>query len=199
MAIIHRATLEPGKADLIGGWLDRRRGGGGAPELLGSYRFDDPDGEVGVEGFVVRRDGLLVHVALTYRAAPLAGADASLVGTTEHSVLGTRWVYAAAEDPVAVDCFTRALHGRQDPADMELWDGDRLVRRTATGVRVRVEPAGGATVDAAGDDAGDSGGRDELTLVEELDPADKFPTAAARLVADWEGGRAVVAVLGRRG
>jgi len=32
-------------------------------------------------------------VPLTYRGAPLDGAEDALVGTTEHGVLGRRWVY----------------------------------------------------------------------------------------------------------
>ena len=37
-----------------------------------------------------------------YRGAPLPGADEGLIGTSEHGVLGTRWFYDAAHDPVAV-------------------------------------------------------------------------------------------------
>jgi hypothetical protein len=185
VAIIHLATIEPGKPELIRGWLDRQPwGGGGEPEVLGSYRFDDPAGAVGVEGFLVRRDERLLHVALTYRDAPLAGAEDALVGTTEHSVLGTRWVYAGAADPVAVDCFARALRGRQEPAAMELWDGDRLVGRRECTIQVRAELAAeGATEDRP------------VRLQQVVDPADTFVDAGARLVARWDGGEAVVACL----
>ena len=40
-----------------------------------------------------------LFVPLTYRGAPLAGGEADLVGTTEHSALGTRWVYDAWRRP----------------------------------------------------------------------------------------------------
>ena len=41
-----------------------------------------------------------MHVPLTYRGAPLAGAEEFLAGTMEHSVLGDRWIYDACADPV---------------------------------------------------------------------------------------------------
>ena len=105
MALIHAATLAPGKLELIAAWLPGRPwapGGAAAPELLGSYRFDDPSGEVGLETHLVRLGGHVVQVPLTYRSAPLAGADDALVGTTEHSALGTRWVYDGCFDPAYV-------------------------------------------------------------------------------------------------
>lgn len=79
------------------GWFD----GGDAPVVpLGSFRFDDPAGQVGVETHVVAAAGRVYQVPLTYRGAPLEGAAEFLVGTMEHSVLGGRWVYDATADPV---------------------------------------------------------------------------------------------------
>ena len=128
MAIIHRATLTPSKPTLIGAWLDTRPWAGRGPdEVLGAYRFDDPDGEVGVEAFLVRRGNRLLHVPLTYRAAPLAGHESHLVATLEHSVLGPRWVYDGAVDEVAVACFRRALEGEQEQAELEIWEDGRVV------------------------------------------------------------------------
>jgi hypothetical protein len=98
MAIIHQATLTPGKLGLLEAWLPVK-----GLERVGACRLDDPAGEVGLEIFVVRSaDGTLVHAPMTYRGAPLEGADAYLIGTTDHSVLGTRWVYDAVADPVFV-------------------------------------------------------------------------------------------------
>ncbi len=74
-------------------------------DLIGSYRLDDPEGEVGMEAHLVRSAGELLHVPLTYRSGPLSGADDHLLGNTEHSVLGERWVYDGLGDPV----FTRML------------------------------------------------------------------------------------------
>lgn len=102
MALIHQATLDPSKLALLGAWLPTRPWFPGGSDLrqLGAYRFDDPDGEVGVEGFLLDAGGTVLHVPLTYRSAALPGAEDALVGTTEHSVLGTRWVYDAVGDPV---------------------------------------------------------------------------------------------------
>ncbi|WP_028643982.1 CG0192-related protein [Nocardioides sp. URHA0020] len=103
MALLHHATLTPSKPELIAAWLPSQPWATGLTGLtpIGGYRLDDPDGEVGLEGILVRTDaGEVVHVPLTYRAAPLAGAEEHLLGTTEHSALGTRWVYDATGDPV---------------------------------------------------------------------------------------------------
>ena len=76
MAILHRATLRPSKPELLAEIL-------GTPvEVVGAYRFDDPEGEVGVEGFVVRAEARIRQVVLTYRAAPL-GEDLLPVGVLE--------------------------------------------------------------------------------------------------------------------
>lgn len=124
MAVIHRTTFEPTKLELLTGWLPTRpwyHGGLGEPKLgkAGGFRLDDPKGEVGIE-FMVVRDGsgdapVSYLVPLTYRAAPLDGADAALVGTAEHGVLGRRWVYDACHDPVAVAELAALLEGRAEP------------------------------------------------------------------------------------
>jgi len=68
---------------------------------LGSYRFDDPDGEVGIETHLLGTvDGQVLQVPLTYRGAPVTGAEASLITTMTHSTLGERWVYDGCHDPV---------------------------------------------------------------------------------------------------
>ena len=69
-------------------------------EKVAEYRFDDPDGEVGVETIVWRTPRGVLQVPFTYRAAPLAGPRQFLVGTSDHSVLGPRWVYDGSADPV---------------------------------------------------------------------------------------------------
>lgn len=178
MAIVHRATLTPGKAELIGAWLDSQPwAGGGDVELQGSYRFDDPAGAVGVEGFVVRRGARLLHVPLTYRAAALPDAEQALVGRTQHSVLGERWVYRAAADPVAVGCFERALRGEQQQASIDVHDGDRVVARSESGVRLRTE--------------GDLRSGTTLRLIDDL--GDDVPASAGpRLLAGVGGIQAVV-------
>jgi hypothetical protein len=107
MALLHAATLSPSKSELIAGWLPGQAWApqGGEVELVGAFRFDDPDGRVGLEVHLVRCDGVLLQVPLTYRNAPLDGADDHLVGTMQHSALGERWVHDGMGDPV----FTRML------------------------------------------------------------------------------------------
>jgi len=51
MALFHRATITPTKAELIADWAPTQAWGppAGVPiEVVGSYRFDDPDGRVGM-------------------------------------------------------------------------------------------------------------------------------------------------------
>jgi hypothetical protein len=96
MAILHAATLSPTKAEVLAAWLD------GPVDIAGAYRFDDPEGAVGLEVHLVRLGGVLHQVPLTYRDAALPGAENHLVTTVEHSVLGTRWVYDGLGDPVFV-------------------------------------------------------------------------------------------------
>ncbi len=123
MATIHHATLTPTKLDLVAAWIGSQRwyaGKGHTPALsrLRGYRLDDPAGEVGIETVVVRDDATtpaaVYQIPLTYRAAPLAGAEQALVGTMEHSVLGTRYVYDAPHDPVYAAQLWRFLQGWVD-------------------------------------------------------------------------------------
>jgi len=173
MAIVHSsATIRPTKLELLEQVL------GGSVELLGSYRFDDPAGEVGVEAFVARRGGQLQHIVFTYRDAPLEVGEARLVSTMEHSELGPRWVYDGTTDPVAVDCFRRAVLGEQNQAVLELWEDGRSVgTREPT---VRLSTRSGASADRA-----------SVRIVRNLGDEAHGPA----LVADWAGGEGVVALL----
>jgi hypothetical protein len=55
------------------------------------------------------------QVPLTYRGAALPGAEASLIGTTEHGVLGRRWVYDGTVDPVLVAQLVALIQGEAEP------------------------------------------------------------------------------------
>ena len=121
MAEIHDVTLTPGKDDLVAAWIGEQRwyaAKGARPRLhrVDSWRLDDPAGEVGIETLVYRDEAgpspVLYQVPLTYRGAPLAGAEHALVGELEHPVLGHRWVYDAPHDEVYVSQLLALLRGR---------------------------------------------------------------------------------------
>jgi Maltokinase N-terminal cap domain len=122
MAVIHHTTLTPTKPELLAAWLPGQpwyRDGGQAPDLarVGGFRLDDPDGAVGLEFMVVTDavTGTTYHVPLTYRDSELPGADSGLIGTAEHGVLGRRWVYDGAYDPVLVAQLVALIQGQAEP------------------------------------------------------------------------------------
>lgn len=113
VAEIHtQATLTPNKLELMRAWLPRQAWfSGDASDLAmaGQFRFVDPAGAVGIQVMLMTSGGVLYQVPLTYRDAPLAGAEGALVGTMEHSVLGTRWTYDALADPVYQNELLRTI------------------------------------------------------------------------------------------
>ena len=123
MAIVHRADLKPSKLELLAAWLPTQvwYDGTESVERVATFRFDDPEGEVGIETFIVGSGGSLCHVPLTYRAAPLEGGR--LVGELEHSVLGHRWVYDGPSDPVYVAVTTATIVEGGHEVGMEFADG----------------------------------------------------------------------------
>lgn len=150
MALLHRAELRPSKMEFLAGWAPAQPWyiGEVSSELttVASFRFDDPEGEVGVETLLVRAgDGPIMQVPLTYRNAPLTGGDAWLIGTLHHSVLGTRWVYDAVGDPVYLLTTATATitGGRQ--ADLFVDVDGELVPREPSAVVVG-SGTGGAAV-----------------------------------------------------
>ena len=119
-AEIYDAVLNPGKIDLLRAWLGDQSWFDGDPESVEqvtAYRFVDPEGEVGMESFLLTDGTRTIHVPVTYRGAELEGAEGSLVGTVEHSVLGRRWVYDAPADPVYVAEVRRVIQHRDTAAD----------------------------------------------------------------------------------
>ena len=119
MAVIHRTTLVPSKLALIETMLPRRPWyRGRVPRLrkVGGFRIDDPAGAVGIEFVLVVDDSaarpVVYNVPLTYRGAALADAESALLGTAEHGVLGRRWIYDGAADPIAVAAILELLSGR---------------------------------------------------------------------------------------
>ncbi len=102
MAFIYDVPLNPSKVDVLLPWLPGQPWARGVsdPEQIAAYRFDDPAGEVGVETLLLRDGEILLQVPLAYRGEPVAELEEHLIGTIDHPVLGQRWVYDAAADPV---------------------------------------------------------------------------------------------------
>jgi hypothetical protein len=145
MSVVHRTTLTPTKSELITPWLPTRpwyAGGAGEPVFAraGGFRLDDPEGEVGVEFMVVTDTGGTAAaqagylVPLTYRGAPLDGAEDALIGTAEHGVLGRRWVYDGAHDPVLTAQLLALIGGEVKAQAQSVSDTlDHEVERSYTG------------------------------------------------------------------
>ena len=195
MALVYpNATLEPSKRELMDGWLPSRSWyDGAARKPVGSFRFDDPAGEVGMEGFLLGAEGVpTLFVPLTYRGAELEGAEEHLVGTTQHSELGTRWVYDGCADPVFLGELVRAIltGGAGVDQDYDLGNGPES---RPTNAQVRGSGAAGAdvpAVDAVGcHDEGPltivDAGPLELVVVRVLGSE---IAAAQTLVVTWKGG-----------
>ncbi|GGC82192.1 hypothetical protein GCM10011512_06150 [Tersicoccus solisilvae] len=208
MALIYDADLKPGKLDVVAQWLPLQTwyDGDEVPELtrVASYRFDDPDGEVGIETLLVSTgDGPVLQVPLTYRAEPLPEhGPASLIATMEHSVLGTRYVYDATGDPVYVRALAAAiLHGTGQAE--QVMDGETTPLEPTIDVRsegslpghsAAETDAAAATLDVesaeiAGETTVVDAGVLTLTVQHVLDEiADAEVTAGqARLLGSWPG------------
>lgn len=148
MAFIHGAIITPTKLEILQAWVPQQDWCpplAGPLAMIGAYRFDDPEGEVGIETLLATDGtGLVVQVPLTYRGAPLDGAEDSLVATMEHSVLGERWVYDATSDPVAVTALTVAIQeGQPGAIEMVQVDGMIQTREPSVVVAGSGEPVGG--------------------------------------------------------
>lgn len=148
MGFVHfRATLTPTKQELLEAWLPSRSWASGATsvEKAGEYRFDDPAGEVGVETILWRgADGTVFQVPFTYRGAPLSGAEDHLVGTSDHSALGPRWVYDGCADPIWASTVATAMLTGGTQAQMVIERDGELVD-----VPPRVQVRGSGSADAA--------------------------------------------------
>jgi Maltokinase N-terminal cap domain len=194
MGRFHAATITPTKAELIAEWAPTRPWGPpttDAVEVIGSYRFDDPDGRVGMETHLVRAGGTLLQVPLTYRDEPLAGADAALIVEMQHSVLGTRWVYDGLGDPLFVAMLAAvAMTGQGEALGMVGYDGrwyiaPSNVRIHGGGWTQERVPVDGFELETA--DATTSvlrNDRFELTVFRRPVPG---PRPAMGLTATWDG------------
>lgn len=134
-AVLHHAALTPDKMQLLTAWLPSRdwfTGDADDLDRVASYRFVDPDGEVGIETLIVRSNDVTYQVPLTYRDAPLDEARSAFIGTMEHSVLGTRYVYDATGDPVYVAELLRVI--REGDTEADLSRGEKTMTVRGSGV-----------------------------------------------------------------
>lgn len=203
MALLHgTAELVPSKRELLADWMPNQPWfHGGEIKSLGSFRFDDPDGEVGMESIILTADGRTYQAAMTYRAAPLDGGR--LIGTMDHSVLGPRWAYDATSDPVFAAALgtTILAGGTQAP----------LVRDTGTKtvsvdpvVTVKGSGVPGAeieTIELRGSAVTDEGTLMEtsgpnLVLIHDLEAGAKT-MGDHRLTGEWEGSPSVLLAVAR--
>ena len=194
MARFHVATLTPTKPELIARWAPTQPWGPptDAPiEVIGAYRFDDPDGRVGMETHLVTAGDILLQVPLTYRDEPLEGAGDALVTEMEHSVLGTRWVYDGMRDPQFVMMLAGvAMTGQGEALGM----AERAGRWYIAPTNVRIQ-GGGWTLERVPVDGFQVERSDETAVVLRNDrfeltvfrrpPAQPRPSMG--LSATWEG------------
>jgi hypothetical protein len=194
MALFHRATITPTKAELIAEWAPTQPWGPSAAvgmEVIGSYRFDDPDGRVGMETHLVHAGGELLQVPLTYRDEPLDGAEHALISEMQHSVLGTRWVYDGLRDPRLVIMLAGVtMTGQGEALGMAVYEGRWYIAPS----NVRIQGGGWSQervpvdgFELVSDDASASvlrNDRFELTVF-------RHPTTGPRpaigLTATWDG------------
>lgn len=144
MALIHNTTLTPTKVELLTAWLPKQSwyaGGAETPELVraGGFRLDDPEGAVGIEFMVVvdttPQTPVAYLVPMGYREAALDGVPGeALIGTSEHGVLGKRWIYDGVHDPVVMAQLRALLRGEVTPQHQSRTDTpDPTVTVHATG------------------------------------------------------------------
>jgi hypothetical protein len=195
MGLFHVATLSPTKEELLADWVPTQPwapSGADATEVIGSFRFDDPEGRVGIETHLVRVHDVVVQVPLTYRDEPLEGGEQGLIAEMEHSVLGTRWVYDGLLDPRFVLMLAgAALTGQGEVLGLAQFDGRWYVSPAAVRIDGGGWIGGPVAVDelepASEGDAVDCvfrNDRFELTLFRRPGPG---PVPAMGLTATWEG------------
>lgn len=121
--IHHGATLTPHFRDFLPAWLAAQPwyAGTGTPAIrpVGYFRYEDPAGEVGMETHLVDAGGVVYQIPMTYRGVPVSTTDThGLIATTEHSVLGTRYIYDAPVDPVWREQLVRIVdtNGVSEPS-----------------------------------------------------------------------------------
>ncbi|MFI1440490.1 maltokinase N-terminal cap-like domain-containing protein [Streptomyces fructofermentans] len=174
MASVHRTTMTPTKLELLSDWLPKRSWYAGdtyASDLVvaGGFRLDDPEGQVGIEFMVVvdagPREPVAHLVPMSYRGAELEGVPGeALIGTSQHGVLGTRWIYDGMYDPVVTAQLGALMRGGATPQHRSVSDTPDPTVVVHGGV-----PGGGF----------------DVRVNRVLRPADSTRTPSGSLVAGW--------------
>jgi len=192
MAVIHNTTMRPGKLELLAAWLPGQPWyrGTAAPVLAraGGFRLDDPAGEVGIEFMVIADTAgdaeRCYQAPLTYLAAPLPAA--TLIGTSEHGVLGQRYIYDGATDPVLIAQLVALLLGRVAAQAQRVSETpDPSVTADYRGADLATADPSRVTSSAAGTDIELAGGG-VLRIIRELSAQpESAPAVAGQVLAGW--------------
>lgn len=196
MALIYDAQIVPDKLEVIGDWLPGQPwyDGPQSPELekVAAYRFDDPDGEVGIETLLVRdrSGGPVWQVPVVYSSQPRPLAI--LISTVQHSELGLRHVSEAERDPVYLRAVAEAIASGAGQAELTKPDGSSWPLQMEVLIRRPERPAEPDTdalsVSLDGPDTLIRAGGLRLTVRHRLDPdQDTTPDSAGALLGRWEG------------
>jgi hypothetical protein len=201
VAVLYQATLVPSKIELLQAWVPHQPwlddADASTVDAVGGYRFDDPDGEVGIETHLLRAaDGQILQVPVTYRGSPVAGAESLLIATMQHSVLGERWVYDACGDPVYVRALATAVLSGGTQAQLDVVTDAGKERREAT-TRVSgsgspdsaITPIGSVSCSSEGTTTVIRTSHLELTLFRTIDPHRENGALGGTqsLVGTWPG------------
>ncbi|MFD0507603.1 hypothetical protein ACFQ0G_42305 [Streptomyces chiangmaiensis] len=159
--VAHRVAAE---AELVRG--QRRSAGTAQGRWVPSGR---PGGAVGIEFMVVgdatAQEPVAYLVPMGYRGAALEGVPGeALIGTSEHGVLGTRWIYDGVHDPVVMAQLRALLRGEAMPQHQSKSD----------------TPDPTVTVHGTGPDDGL-----DVHVNRVLRPAEAAQRSSGRLVAGW--------------
>lgn len=194
MALMHRTTLSPTKLELLAAWLPEQPwfdGDAAQLEQLGAFRFDDPEGEVGIETLLVSSGGGVYQIPLTYRGAPLDSAAAALVGTMEHGVLGRRWVYDGTADPAYTATLVETIVSGGHEAERVLEnEGVQTLLENDTRVSGSGVTGGGVALGAAGAVSGSSTApapHGAVGVIRRPAAAATAPAGAGTLTGTWPG------------
>lgn len=183
MSDLYRAELKPTKLEVLADVLELDPD---EIEQLASYRFDDPEGQVGMEVHIVSVHGDVLQIPLTYRPEPLEDAEPDdLVCEMEHGVLGTRYIYFATADAVFAEALASAIAEKQSGAEQFIVDGDERIPFTKNLAEVR----GTGPIDFDDYELGEDV-FEIIELVSELDIeglTDEEAAQPGQLVGTWAG------------